>query len=1545
MSLELNLRFSGVDQVEVRFDGEESGLLPFANPQTQKDRDDLRWYLETYGAYSLGDPDDKQALGVKSRLPLIGKALFDAVFSDRAAQRLFDRFQGAGDTDRQLTIAGEHAEVLSLPWELLHDSANGGTFLFRERPVVSIRRKLPGSTGGRKSFKVESKDTLRLLFVVSRPSDVGFLDPRADPGAVMDALEAEAPGRVVCEFLRPATIDALTARLDDDSQPAVDIVHFDGHGVFDADGRTEDPERKSSVASSEDFRDRTREANDGGEESDKPAPTGMGYLLFEDAEGKRHLVSAEAVGRNLHRSKVSLVILSACQSAMVSDGADPLAMVAARLTAAGIPAVLAMTHSVLVHTTRTLFGEFYRHLARGGRIGESLDRARAFLQNHPQKYDVQRGPIRQKLELHDWFVPALYQSGHDVPLLHKYDVPPLTGDRRPTVFLSHSSLDKPAARRLADSLTMHGIDVWIDEGEIKVGNPISGRISDGLEKCDYLVALLSKNSVESEWVKREIFSRLHSDAANAQHSILPVQLEDCEIPLLLTDLLRADLRENHAAAVSSLVKAIRVPRRPEQAPRSSGSSDSEAEDSTASPQTSELPDATSGRLRPENEAGFFGRRRELWDIECWFAGPTERISITGFGGQGKTELALEAGRWLTRTGQFQRAVFVDYSRIQADAPDSVVRVAVSHIGSVLDRSLTDVQEATSALRDTPTLVILDNLEVLSPESLQALLDAAVLWSQAGGSRVLLTSRTPEFDHPDYATAGTFKHRQINLTGLGDKSRPDDALEWFAELSKLPPAPDAGIEPPTRDELIELFEQVRFHPLSIAVLAQQLKSRKASELGQRLEQLLSSRVGFAHQRSQPEGSGGQSPPYDSQSDTPLSLLASLLLSLDRLTDDERQAVRALGVFQGGAFEDDLLAITGLGASDTSEQRAQLQTILTAIESRNARAILQLLGAEIPDGGEIPDELLAQIPWDDLQAKADELRTQLAALPMTPSENVWPGLRRQLERAALIEAERVPGVGPPFLRFHPTLAPLLWSQLDAAEQSRLTDAHRQRYYQLSGYLYHQDSKSPHQARAIAWRELPNLLHAVHNALAAATPDAVAFADYVTLFLANFSLKREAETLTVRAEAIASDTASQDWYLAQSNRGERLLESGQVAAAAVVFSTILDALGDRPSYERATTLSRLGRCYAAGGRPDLAEASHREGIAVTEQLEPSDGVKRHRGTLHTDLADVLSAQGRFADAREQYEASLVIKRELGGDLRGEGVVLGQLGTLAMSEGNLAEAQTRYRDALALFQRLREPTSEAVVWHQLGMVFRRAENWDEAERHYRESARLEEANGNLAGAAQTWNSLAIVSLNAGRPEAAETWYRKAIDADRALGNPKEIAPDLSNLANLLRTQPHRLTEARELAEEALAIKQTLAPGAAEIWKTYNILAKIADQQSREAEAAEYRRLARDAKRNFAGTRHELRRHLPVIIGTIVAVQDGSKREEFEATLPGLEQRGWADLVVSIRNILTGQRDADTLCTGLDLEDSMIIETILAGLADPSTLSDLLPPDAAPED
>ena len=250
--------------------------------------------------------------------------------------------------------------------------------------------------------------------------------------------------------------------------------------------------------------------------------------------------------------------------------------------------------------------------------------------------------------------------------------------------------------------------------------------------------------------------------------------------------------------------------------------------------------------------------------------------------------------------------------------------------------------------------------------------------------------------------------------------------------------------------------------------------------------------------------------------------------------------------------------------------------------------------------------------------------------------WPDLRRQLETAALLQAERIPGVGPPFLRFHPTLAPLLWAGLSDEEQAALTLAHRRRYLQLAKYLYNADDKNPDQARAIARRELPNLLQAVDRALAAGDEAAVDFVNSVNLFLNYFGRTREAAILTRRAEQAGGAVGSKPWFLAQSNRGEQLLAAGQVAEATACFQAIEQALGETPSYELALTLGRLGRCYADGGRPDLAEAQDRRGIEVTLGLEQTGQVKRHRGALHTELGDVLTQQGRFDEARASYETA---------------------------------------------------------------------------------------------------------------------------------------------------------------------------------------------------------------------------------------------------------------------------------------------------------------------
>ena len=113
---------------------------------------------------------------------------------------------------------------------------------------------------------------------------------------------------------------------------------------------------------------------------------------------------------------------------------------------------------------------------------------------------------------------------------------------RHRVFLSHSWEDKPTARALADGLSARGVGVWLDEAEIKLGDSLIEKIRQAIDSVEYVVVLLSRNSVGSEWVKKEVDVAMNQDIENRRVKVLPVRLDDCDLPSFLKGKLYASLK-------------------------------------------------------------------------------------------------------------------------------------------------------------------------------------------------------------------------------------------------------------------------------------------------------------------------------------------------------------------------------------------------------------------------------------------------------------------------------------------------------------------------------------------------------------------------------------------------------------------------------------------------------------------------------------------------------------------------------------------------------------------------------------------------------------------------------------------------------------------------------------------------------------------------------------------------------------------------------------------------------------------------------------------
>ena len=100
----------------------------------------------------------------------------------------------------------------------------------------------------------------------------------------------------------------------------------------------------------------------------------------------------------------------------------------------------------------------------------------------------------------------------------------------PKVFISYCSKDREFVDRLHCDLSKHGIETWIDTIEIKIGEEIPHRISQGITESDFVLVVFSENFLKSEWCKKEISSAITKEIEARNRVVLPVKIDQCQIP-------------------------------------------------------------------------------------------------------------------------------------------------------------------------------------------------------------------------------------------------------------------------------------------------------------------------------------------------------------------------------------------------------------------------------------------------------------------------------------------------------------------------------------------------------------------------------------------------------------------------------------------------------------------------------------------------------------------------------------------------------------------------------------------------------------------------------------------------------------------------------------------------------------------------------------------------------------------------------------------------------------------------------------------------------
>ncbi len=325
-----------------------------------------------------------QSLGpLDHLLRIVGDALGAALSADDAVASLFSRALGMVTAQRQslpveLRFGSGCDAVAALPWELLRAE---GRFLVADT-TIALSRYPEGLIPPTPAL---AQLPLRVLLVLSEPLDAAPIFPAQARDQLLHGLRAlDEEGAVIVDLLQPPTFDTLVEAV---RNGGYHLLIFYGHGVHGPEG---------------------------------------GQLLFEDDYGAGTLIRASDLGAALRNTAIRLVVLGACQSAMVNTfraqgapvpslGKEPISRqqdhgslpyqgragegsiwqgTAAALVRAGVPLALGMQVSMRVDAAQTFLRQFALSLAAGKPIIEAVADGRV--------------PLIQQRYGESWFIPALY---------------------------------------------------------------------------------------------------------------------------------------------------------------------------------------------------------------------------------------------------------------------------------------------------------------------------------------------------------------------------------------------------------------------------------------------------------------------------------------------------------------------------------------------------------------------------------------------------------------------------------------------------------------------------------------------------------------------------------------------------------------------------------------------------------------------------------------------------------------------------------------------------------------------------------------------------------------------------------------------------------------------------------------------------------------------------------------------------------------------------------------------------------------------------------
>ena len=713
---------------------------------------------------------------------------------------------------------------------------------------------------------------------------------------------------------------------------------------------------------------------------------------------------------------------------------------------------------------------------------------------------------------------------------------------------------------------------------------------------------------------------------------------------------------------------------------------------------------------------LIGRRKEKERLLSQIKTSSQLITIIGTAGVGKTRLALELVNLKRSTELQNRVLFCDLT--EAKSKLDIARKIASYLNISLQEE-NSIEQIASILRQSPTLLILDNLEHILSEA-KTLIQS---WLHIRNLQIIATSRTKVHLPQEYSIVlnPLSVLEAIELFSI----RAQEALHSFVLTEK------------NRTRVQKLVEQLDCLPLAIELAAARLSILSLSDISKRLQQR------FSLLRSRSAGKETQ------------ALQGALDWSWDLLKPWDREVLAQSSIFHGGFTFGAAEAVIQPQSSEAPAVVDILQDLCEVHLLQKERDIFGFVRYRLLES--IRAYAASRLENDDFRDRSIGAKTRkrhaeyfsqfgdynfLSSLDTNESEQRWSLFYKEFDNcvAGSLVGQNQTAVLCAIAAIHITTQKGPFSlgleiSKRILQQQDLQETHKLQIQLLTSNIMHEAGKIE-EARS-----------------------------YCSKILEHSKSNKESDPIKSNIFAMTHiELGKLDALQSHYDRAEASFQQ-----ALNLFHETSSAYGE------AISIAALGSIHDYKNQYEEACDKYLQGITLLKKV----GNQNKVGDLYANLGLVLIRKGQHTQAIDYLQQAVDIHSKLG-KKRCVAINLGSMGNLYRRQGNYKKSKRFLNQALSLHREVGNRVYETYTLGYLGFVHQELGQYDEAMESYQAAKVILVQMGMRRSLASTLGNIATLLQLQGELDSALEYHHEALQICKDIEDKRSQGINLGNMGVL---------------------------------------------------------------------------------------------------------------------------------------------------------------------